>query len=142
MSLTAKRVLEFEGPVELDSALASASDTYYKGMLLCREAGGYLVPPSDAAALEWAGVFNGKSEYGVDDALVVPSATYPRLELDVAPTWIPFSGAAQTDVGDLFYIADDTTITKTAGSKTIAYRAKDFKTGYIKLDPRQPIRLS
>jgi hypothetical protein len=142
MSLSAKRVLVFDEPVEKISDLAAESDTYYKGMLLCWEAAGYLVPPSDAAALEVAGVYNGRSELGVDDALVVGSGEHPRLELERGRVRIPFSGAAQTDVGDLAYVADDTTLTKTAGSKTIAYRVEDFETGYLWIDIRRPIKLS
>lgn len=143
MALSAKTVLEFEGATEKASGLVVGNDTYYRGALLVLDgADGYVKVPSDAAALECAGVYNGKNEAGVDYEYAVASGSHPRIELDVGKVWVPFSGAALTDVGDIAYIADDSTLTKTAGSKTIGYRVKDYKSGYLLIDLRQPIKLS
>jgi hypothetical protein len=130
MGLAAKRVIEFQGPVVEKSGLAGQSITLYKGAIVVYSAG-YLELPTDAAAKQVAGIYNGLSDAGRDDALVIGAGAHPRVEIESGWAWLPFSGAAQTDVGVLFYVADDTTVTKTAGSKTIMYRAEDFKAGYL-----------
>lgn len=143
MALTKKTILEFENPTEKTSGLVNGNDTYYlNAMLVFDGSTGYLTVPSDAAALEVAGVYDGNNDDGVDNEYVVASGQHPRVGLKLGKVWIPFSGAAQTDVGDIMYVADDETLTKTAGSKTIGYRALDFKTGFIQIDLRKPIKLS
>jgi hypothetical protein len=140
-NLTGPRVLEFIDIPEKKSAKCTASTTYYRGSILCFSAStGYLVKPTDVAATYGAGVFDGIAEDGVEDYSFACGATQKRLELKVGRVWVPLSGAAQTDVGQLAYLADDNLATKTAGSKTIAYLVEDFKTGYVLLDLRKPIK--
>lgn len=142
-ALTAPRVLEFQGQQEEISPKLAASDTYYKGGLLCFDANGYAAAPTDAAALFPAGILTGFYEGGErDDAFVVAAATYPRAVLKRGKVWLPFSGAAQADVGEIFYIADDGTLTQTAGSKTVGLVALDFKTGYLLFDLRYADRIA
>lgn len=141
-NLSAPRVLEFVGEQEEFSARVAASVTYYKGGLLAIISG-YANKPTNTAALYPAGIVAGVYEGGLrDDALVVPSGSTPRALLKRGKVWLPFSGAAQTDVGLLFYIADDQTISKTAGSKTVGFVAEDFKDGYVLIDLRKPITVS
>jgi hypothetical protein len=137
MALTAAIEREFVGVQDIISPKLAASDTYYKGAILCFDTDGYAAVPTDAAGLYPAGIVTGVYEAGVkDDAYVVASATYPRAELKRGKVWLPFSGAAQSDVGELFYVSDDGTLTQTAGSKSIAIVAIDFKTGYLLFDLR------
>lgn len=147
MALSAARVLTFEGQPPKDSLKLTASDTYYRGAMIVRDGStGYGKVPADAAALEIAGILTGKFEGGVTDyAHVVGSGENPRAEVEIGEVWLPLTGgtAAQTDVGDLVYAADDENLTKTAGSKTIAYRVKDYDAALgLKIDLRQPIKMS
>ena len=138
-NLTASRALEFVGEQEEYSPKVTASVTYYKGGILVFTSG-YAAKPTDAAALYPAGIVTGFYEGGDrDDALAV-GTTSARAKLKRGKVWLPFTGAAQTDVGVLFYLADDQTLTKTAGNKTVAFVAEDFKTGYVLIDLRKPIK--
>lgn len=141
-NLTAPRNLETEGVQQERSALLGDSATYYKGGILVLNAG-YAVKPTDAANLEVIGVSTGDYGDGVHDyALTVASGAHPRGRFTKGPTWVPVSGCAQTDVGTIHFVADDSTLTKTAGNKTVGYRALDFKTGYLLFDFRQPDRIA
>ena len=88
------------------------------------------------AATMVAGIVTGTYGEGVRDAAYAVGTTPVRGRVKRGKVWLPFSGAAQTDVGLPFYFADDQTITKTAGSKTLGCYALDFKTGFILLDLR------
>jgi hypothetical protein len=135
MALTAAIDREFVGVQDIISPIVAASDIYYKGAILIYDANGYAAVPTDTASLYPAGIVTGVYEGGVkDDAY--SAATAVRAELKRGKVWIPFSGAAQSDVGELFYISDDATLTQTAGSKSIAIVALDFKTGYLLFDLR------
>lgn len=146
MALSAGRVVEFDGQPEKVSMLLDENDTYYRGGIMVVDGSdGYAKVPSDAAALEGAGILTGRFEGGVTDyAHVVASGAFPRAEMLKGRTWLPVTGstAAQGDVGDIVYLADDQNLTKSAGSKTIGYRVLDFKTGFLLIDLRQPIKLS
>jgi len=139
MALSAERFLEFVGEQDEISPLVTASVTYYKGGVLVYTSG-YAAKPTDAAALYPAGIITGFYQDGVRDDAYTVGATQVRATLKRGKVWLPFSGAAQTDVGLLFYLADDNTLTKTAGSKTIAFPALDFKTGFVLIDLRVPIK--
>ena len=134
-NLTAKRVLEWVGEQEEISPMVTASVTYYPGGLLVNTSG-YATKPTDAAGLYILGILTGFYQDGVRDAAYAVGATAVRASLKRGKVWLPVSGCAQTDVGLLHYPADDQTMTKTAGSKTIAYPALDFKTGYLLFDIR------
>src|SRR6185369_12883234 len=132
----ARKTLEWVGEAEEISPLFTASITYYRGSVLVYLATGYAGKPSDTAALACAGVVTGVYEGGIRDDAYAMGATALRGRLKRGKVWLPFSGAAQTDVGLPFYLADDGTLTKTAGSKTLGFYALDFKTGFILLDLR------
>lgn len=143
MALTAGRKLEFVGAQDEISPTFLASDTYYEGALLILDAAGYASVPTDTAALPIAGIVKGYYEGGGggDDAFVMPS-TAVRGVIMRGRVWLPFSGAAQSDVGEFFYAADDGTLTQTASSKTVAIVALDFKTGYLLFDLRYQDRIA
>jgi hypothetical protein len=137
MALSAARKLEFQGePEEIDVQVAG-NDTYYEGALLIADSDGYAAVPTDAAGLIPLGIVAGKYEGGISDsAYAVASGAHPKAKLLRGKVWLPFSGA-QSDVGENFYLADDGTITQTAGSKTVILRPIGFKTGHLLFDLRQ-----
>lgn len=143
MALSAAVFREFVGAPELIEPRVTGNDTYYKGAILCFDTDGYAGVPSDAAALFIAGIVTGEYEGGVmNSAYAVASGSHPRAVLARGKVWLPFSGAAQSDVGEIFYVADDGTLTQTAGNKTVGLVALDFKTGYLLFDLRAQDRIA
>jgi len=141
MALTAATTREFEGEIELHEAACAGNDIFYRGALLMYDSNGYAAVPSDSADLYFAGMYTGKAADGVSDyAYSVAASTYPKLQLAIGKIWVAFSGAAQSDVGELFYVSDDNTLTQTAGSKNIAYLCVGYKSGYVLIDFRHPIK--
>lgn len=142
MALSAARKLEFHGEQDEISPFFAASDTYYEGAFLCFDASGFAAVPTDAAALFPAGIVTGEYADGTRDYAYAMGSTAVRGKLKRGKVWLPFSGAAQSDVGEIFYIADDGTLTQTAGSKTVGLVALDFKTGYLLFDIRYADRIA
>lgn len=133
MAITAKRAYETMGPsIRLPGKLVGNA-TYYPGQLLVID-GGYFAAPTNAANKVPVGVFDGTGIDPSTGSLVVANgATADGVALG-GIVRVPFSGAAQTDVGLLFYLADNGDVTKTAGSKTWAVMCVGFETGYVWLD--------
>lgn len=142
MALSAARKLEFHGEQDEIAPLFAASDTYYEGALLCYDANGYAAVPTDAAAFFPAGIVTGEYLDGTRDKAYAMGSTAVRGKLKRGKVWLPFSGAAQSDVGEIFYIADDGTLTQTAGSKTVGLVALDYKSGYLLFDLRYADRIA
>lgn len=135
MAITAHREYETVGPIERLKGVIKASAVFYKGALVVID-GGYFGVPTDAANKVPIGVYDGG---GMDVAtdplkLTAPSSGMPDVTVAHGKIWVPFANAAQTDVGALFYLADNGTVTKTAGSKTWGIMCIGFKTGYVLLD--------
>jgi len=129
MALSAKTTRKFVGIPEEISPKVAASDTYYKGAILCANGDGYAAVPSDTAAIFPLGIVSGSWEGGiVDNAYAVGAATYPRATLYRGKVWLPLTSAAQTDVGEYVYISDDNALTQTAGSKTVVMVVLDVNT--------------
>jgi len=139
--LTAARELEFMGQQFELPVKCAASDTYYKGGIYVLT-NGYAAAPTDAANLEAAGVCTGIWEDGERDDAKAVGTTPKAAVFKRGFVWPPFSGAAQTDVGVIFFISDDQTLTKTAGSKTVGYRALGFKTGHVLINLACPDRIA
>jgi hypothetical protein len=142
MALSARVNREFVGDQDEIFPLFAANDTYYRGAILCYDANGYAAVPTDAAALFPAGIVAGEYADGTRDDAYAMGATAVRGKLYRGKVWLPFSGAAQSDVGEIFYIADDGTLTQTAGNKTVGLVALDFKTGYLLFDLRYADRIA
>ena len=138
MALTAKVKREFVGEQQVLAMRCAGNDTFYEGALLHIDGNGYLAVPSDTTSLPPAGVYSGRQ----GSALAVAASTYTVLEMLRGLCWVAFSGAAQSDVGELFYLSDDNTLTQTAGSKTWGLLALDFKTGYVLIDFANPVCIS
>jgi hypothetical protein len=144
-ALSAKTTRKFEGIQEEINPKVAASDTYYKGAILCYDSDGYVAVPTDTAALFPAGIVAGEFEDGVrDDAYVVGSGENPRAKLYRGKVWLPLASVAQTDCGELAYISDDNTLTQTAGSKTVAFLILDVDTDndLALIDLRVPDRIA
>ncbi len=130
MALSADRLLEFSGVVESVAVKLTASVAYYKGGIVQFDAStGYAKKPADVA---------GEFPFGVLKKAYASSAAVQDGEVLVGKIWVPFSGAAQADVGDWIYASDDATLTKTpptnAGPAGIVV---GFKTGYVLVDFRK-----
>ncbi|HUW34104.1 MAG TPA: hypothetical protein VM223_21055 [Planctomycetota bacterium] len=132
MALTAAVKRTIVGESQIVSIASNGDDTYYEGALLVIDANGYLNVPAGAATDIPAGAYTGRQ----GQALAVASGSHDELEMERGLVWVPFSGAAQGDVGELFYPSDDSTMTQTAGSMKYAVMCVGFKTGYVLLDYR------
>lgn len=134
MAITAERTFETVAPVVRLQGELTTNATYYKGQLVVWNNGRF-ANPTNAANLVPAGVLTG---FGFDPTeggtQVVPNGPTPDAEVIRGKVWVPFSGAAQTDVGLIFYLADNGDVTKTAGNKTWGVLCVGFKTGYVLLD--------
>lgn len=134
MAISAERTFETVGPVMRLEGQLTTNATYYKGQLVVW-ASGRLANPTDAANRVPAGVLGG---YGFDPGdsgvQVVPNGPTPAAEVVRGKVWVPFTGAAITDVGLIFYLADNGDVTKTAGDKTWGVLCVGFKTGHVLLD--------
>lgn len=143
MALTAKRSLEFVGEQDELPLLVADSDTYYTGGLLIVDADGKAAVPSDTASLIPFGINTGVYDDGDRvDAKVIGASNTVKAVFKRGKVWIPFTGAAQSDVGEYFYASADDTLTQTAGSKTAALTAIGFKTGYLLFDLRAYDRIA
>jgi len=143
-NLIAPRELEFVGPQREASPRVATNTTYFKGgFLVLKPTTGFAAKPTDVANEEIAGIVTGIYEDGVrDGAFVVPNGPTPRARLLKGKVWIPVAGAVIADVGDIHFAADDQTMTKTPGLRTVGYRAQDFKPGFLLFDFNQPDRIA
>lgn len=135
MALSAATKREFVGDREILSIATAGNDTYYEGALLHIDTDGYADVPSDTAACPVLGVYSGRQ----GQSFAVASGSHDRIEVIRGKCWVAFSGAAQSDVGELFYLSDDNTLTQTAGSKTWGLLALDYKSGYVLVDFANPV---
>lgn len=133
MAITAKRTYEIQGAVERLPGKLVGNATYYQGQLLVLD-GGYLAAPTNAANKVPVGVYDGFGADPETGRLVVANGTTADGVAVRGIIKVPFSGAAQTDVGLLFYLADNGDVTKTAGFKTWAVLCVGFETGHVWLD--------
>lgn len=133
MALSAATYLEFKGEQDEVDLLFADSDIYYAGGLYVVDANGKAAVPSDTADLIPIGIFTGECDDGTRvDAKTIGASNTIKGKFKRGKVWLAFSGAAQSDVGEIFYISADDTLTQTAGSKTVGLRAIGFKTGYLR----------
>jgi hypothetical protein len=144
MALTARRIIEWKGSAQDQVAgLFADSDIYYPGGLYIVDADGKAAVPSDTADLIPLGIFTGECSDGDrTDAKTISTSNTIKGVFQRGMVWLPFSGAAQSDVGEIFYVSADDTLTQTAGSKTVGLRALEFKTGYLLFDLRYYDRIA
>ena len=137
MALSAKRTLEYRGAQDEIDLLFADTDIYYPGGLYIVDTDGKAAVPSDAALLIPIGIFTGETDDGDrSDAKTIGSSNTLKGVFKRGKVWLPFSGAAQSDVGELFYISADDTLTQTASSKTVGLMCIGFKSGKVLVDLR------
>ena len=138
MAITAARRYETVGPCVQLTLATAGNDTYYKGQLIAADDNGYAADPSDASTAVPMGVYTGHQ----GQAFEVASGDHDEIAVETGLIWYPFSGAAQSDVGEVFYMSDNGTLTQTAGSKVWGLLCKGFKSGYVLIDFRNPVKMA
>lgn len=107
MALSADRPYETSGAMSSIRVKMTTNDIYYKGALInLTAAGGLGIVASDTAAQG--------STTGVVTEYLDNTGKTEYAELEFGKVWIPFSAAAQADVGDYCYATADDTIAKAA----------------------------
>jgi hypothetical protein len=141
MALSAAFHYETVGQTRRIAGKLKASTTFYKGAILCFDANGFLAITGGAATDIPAGVFTG---FGVTpgSASITVGAAAVDGEVEQGLVWVPFSGAAQTKVGELFYLTSDDTLTQTAGTNTFGLLCVGFKTGFVLVDFLNPVKVA
>ena len=143
MALTDKMELTFRGDQDVVDLLFADSDIYYAGGLYVVDADGKAAVPSNTGDLIPIGIFTGECSDGDRvDAKTIGASNTVKGVFKRGLVWFPFSGAAQSDVGEIFYISADDTLTQTAGNKTVGLRAIGFKSGYLLFDLRYYDRIA
>jgi hypothetical protein len=128
-ALSAPTTRKYHGHQDEISAPLAAEDTYYRGAVLAFDGDGYAGVPGDNAGSFAAGVVTGEFEDGdKTDEKVVAASSHPRAILRRGKVWLPFASVAETKRGEIAYIANDNTLTQTAGSKTVSYVILDVDT--------------
>lgn len=137
--LQESRLLEFVGAQDEIEPRLDDEVTFCKGGVYAYGSG-YVIKPTNTASQGIAGVFAGVIDDGSrEETITTAAGSHPKARFLRGKVWLPVSGAAQTDVGVVHYVADSATMTKTAGSKTIGFFALDFKAGYLLFDLRAPV---
>lgn len=138
MALSAARKIDKMGITDFVPIATAGNDTYYEGALIAIDADGYAAVPTDAATAIPLGVYSGRQ----GESFAVASGSHDKIAVERGMIWIPFSGAAQSDVGELFYLSDDADLTQTAGSKAYALMCIGYKAGYVLIDFRNIIKVA
>jgi hypothetical protein len=126
MALSADRRLETLTPVEVAKVKAGAADTLYQGALVNIGTDGYLKVAADVASEVCLGIC--KKQHVAD------GSSHDEVEVITSPVWVPHTGAAQTDVGALFYATADDTLADSASNVKAAGLCIDWKSGYLLID--------
>jgi len=129
MALTEDRNYETCGPCVVYEIEAGGADTLYKGALVNVGTDGYVKVAADVANEVCLGVM--KKQHVAD------GSSHEKVPIETGLIWIPHSGAAQTDVGALFYATGDDTLADTASNVKAAGLCVGWKSGYLLIDFRQ-----
>lgn len=127
MALTADVNYETKGVTrKVTLPAAAVSTTIYKGAIINIVAG-LAKKCTDT---------NGEVPIGVAQKQVVTAgASAEDVDIEVGPIWFAFSGAAQSDVGKIFYATADDTVANAAGTNAKSLGlCLGFKTGYVLVD--------
>ena len=126
MALSADRNYETVGPTVILEIEAGAADTLYKGALVNIGTDGYLKVAADVANEVPIGV--------VKKQHVADGSSHDKVAVETGKIWIAHTGAAQTDVGALFYATADDTLADTATNVGPAGLCVGWKSGYLLID--------
>lgn len=127
MAITAARIYETVGPVIRVPGKLDDDATFYKGQLLVWDSG-LLSAPTNAANKVPAGVWTGHNLDISGDSYKTESGSKPDSEVMQGLIWVPFTAAAEGDVGAVFYLVDNGDVSKTAGNKTWGVMCKSVDT--------------
>jgi len=126
MALTADIGYETVGPTVILGITAGAADTLYKGAIVNIGTDGYIKVAADVASEIPLGV--------VKEQVVAAGSNAETVEVETGKIWLAHTGAAQTDVGQLFYATADDTLADSASNVGPLGLCVGFKTGYLLID--------
>ena len=127
-ALTADVEYEVVPPIETNEIEAGAADTLYKGALVNVGTDGKLKVAADVASEWFAGIM--KKQHIAD------GTSNEKVAVLSGRIWIAHTGAAQTDVGALFYATADDTLADSATNVGPAGVCVGWKSGYLLIDTR------
>jgi len=108
MPLTADREYETSGNINtIHRAVMGAADTLFKGALINIGTDGKAKVAANVAS---------ELPFGIMTEQVIGTGGDELIEVESGLIWIPHTGAAQTDVGQLFHASADDTLADGAGS--------------------------
>jgi len=128
MALTADLNYETVNPTEVLAIEAGGADTLYKGAIVNIGTDGYIKVAADVASEVPIGVM--KKQHIAD------GSAHAKVEVETGRIWLAHTGAAQTDVGALFYASADDTLADSAVNNGPLGLCVGFKTGYLLIDTR------
>jgi len=126
MALTADYEYESRPLNKFDKFRAGAADVLYKGAIVNIGTDGYLKVAADVASEVPIGVM---VEQHVSDG-----SAHEEVRVERGRIWLPHTGAAQTDVGALFYATADDTLADSATNVGPLGLCVDWKSGYLLID--------
>lgn len=128
MALTADVEYETRGRTEILKVIAGAADTLFKGAIVNVGTDGFLKVAADVAD-EWPlGVMK--------EQVVAAGANAEVCEVERGVVKLAHTGAAQTDVGALFYATADDTLADSATNVRPCGLCVDWETGFLWIDFR------
>jgi hypothetical protein len=126
MSLTENYNYESEGHSRFLEIEAGAATTFYQGALVNIGTDGYLKLAEDIANEVPIGIV-------VKDH-VADGSSHKKILVETSKAWIAHTGAAQTDIGALFYATADDTLADSATNVGPCGVCIGWKTGYLLID--------
>lgn len=126
MALTADLNYETVGPSVILEIEAGAADTLYKGAIVNIGTDGYIKVAADVANEIPIGV--------VKKQHVADGSSHEKVAIEHGRVWLAHSGAAQTDVGALFYATADDTLADSASNVKACGLCVGYKSGYLLID--------
>jgi hypothetical protein len=127
MALTKDYEYEIKGSLTIQDFVIGAADVLYKGAIVNIGTDGKLKVAADVADERPAGLMKEQVDYD--------GSTTKRGEVINGRIWIPYAGAAQSDVGLKFFATADDTIATSAINVTEPLGiCLDWKAGYLLID--------
>jgi hypothetical protein len=127
MALTKDYEYEIKGSLTIQDFVIGAADVLYKGAIVNIGTDGKIKVAADVAGERPAGLMKEQVDYDG----VAPL----RGEVINGRIWIPYAGAAQSDVGGKFFATADDTIATSAVNVTVPIGVcLDWKAGYVLID--------
>lgn len=126
MALTADYEYKTNGVTKITAIEAGAADTLYKGAIVNIGTDGYIKVAADVADEIPIGVMTKQH--------VADGSAHEKVEVESGRIWLPHTGAAQTDVGQLFYATADDTLADSATNVGPLGLCVGWDTGLLLID--------